>query len=293
MNLNQLYYFKQLAKDQHYTKASQKLYISQPSLSHAIKELEKELGVALFYKKGRNVFLSEEGRIFLDYVNRSLQILQEGKQHLKDLHKSKNKIIEVSVIPTIVNTYFAPILQALNTRYPHLQIRFKSEQTATIIAGIQNKTYDFGICSKISDTNLVFLPLLCEELVLIIPKKHPLSSMQKITLEQIAKYPFITYSKNVPLYNLIIDIFKRNNVKPQITYQLDDETSIASMVSLNFGIAIVAKNDLLIPFDNIDIIHLPLKYDTRLIYLVYNPQKKLTDEAHFFIDYLINEHLKI
>ena len=78
MNLNQLYYFQTLAKCEHYTQASKELFISQPSLTYAMKELEKELGCPLFYKSGRNIKLTDEGKQFLEYVNKSLSTLNEG-----------------------------------------------------------------------------------------------------------------------------------------------------------------------------------------------------------------------
>ena len=78
MKLHQLRYFQCLSHYLHYRKASEALYISQPTLSFAIKELEKELVVALFKKEGRTIQLSQEGKIFLDYVSKSLQILDEG-----------------------------------------------------------------------------------------------------------------------------------------------------------------------------------------------------------------------
>lgn len=68
MNLKQLYYFKRLSETEHYTEAASSLCITQPSLSHAISELEKELGVALFARQGRNVKITQNGKRFLPYV---------------------------------------------------------------------------------------------------------------------------------------------------------------------------------------------------------------------------------
>lgn len=96
MNLNQLYYFQTLAKLEHYTKASEQLYIAQPSLTHAMKELEQELGVTLFIKKGRNIQLSPEGKIFLEYVNQSLETLNIGINELKNHYKDNRSMIEIN-----------------------------------------------------------------------------------------------------------------------------------------------------------------------------------------------------
>ena len=76
MNLNQLQYFKILAQEEHYTRAAQMLSITQPSLSHAIAQLEEELGTRLFEKKGRNIVLTRYGKLFLPYVEESLKVLE-------------------------------------------------------------------------------------------------------------------------------------------------------------------------------------------------------------------------
>ena len=83
MNLNQLEYFRTLAHEEHYTRAAQMLSITQPSLSHAIAQLEQELGTRLFEKKGRNIVLTRYGKIFLPYVEDALKILDEiGRAHV-------------------------------------------------------------------------------------------------------------------------------------------------------------------------------------------------------------------
>lgn len=98
MKLHQLRYFQCLSHYLHYRKASEALYISQPTLSFAIKELEKELVVALFKKEGRTIQLSQEGKIFLDYVSKSLQILDEGIHAIQPKKKLKFHLFLLSLI---------------------------------------------------------------------------------------------------------------------------------------------------------------------------------------------------
>lgn len=290
MNLNQLYYFKTLARLEHYTKASQELYISQPSLTHAIKELERELGVELF-EKGRNVKLSPEGKKFLKYVSNSLTILEDGVDEIRKIHKNKEETMEIGIIPTMVNAFFAPIVKEIKSKKPALNIKFRTGKTLEIIQGVKNNQYDFGICSKINEPELTYLPLLYEELVLITSKNHPLSKLKQVTKEDIVKYPFITYRKEISIYKTIMDYFK--NEPLNIIYQLDDETSIASMVSLGFGVAIVANNECLKPFDNIEIIHCNLQQESRVVYLVYNPYRKLPQTTQEVVDYIVKNNLKL
>ena len=83
MNLAQLSYFRHLAKIQHYTRASEELHISQSALSHSIASLEDELGCSLFRKEGRNVYLTDDGRLFQTYVDQGLASIEQGVAELK------------------------------------------------------------------------------------------------------------------------------------------------------------------------------------------------------------------
>lgn len=293
MNLNQLYYFQTLAKHQHYTIASKELFISQPSLTYAIKELEKELGVTLFDKQGRNIVLNSNGKVFLDYVNQSLDTLDNGIQAMKSQSNDELQVINISVIPTIVNTYLAPIIKTINEINSHIQINFRTGKTLEIIQGVKDHKYDFGICSKINDNALKYLPILHEELVLIVSKNHPLLKKKNISFHDMVKYPFITYQNEISIYHTIMNLFKKENLSPSILYQLDDETSIASMVSRDFGIAIIANNELVKPFNDIEIIHLDIDYNSRIIYLVYDPNYRMSSTASRLIDYIISNEITV
>lgn len=293
MNLNQLRYFQKLAETQHYTKASQELFISQPSLTHAIKELEQELGVTLFQKKGRNVYLNENGKCFSEYVSQALQILDNGIIQCRNNYKDEQKLIEASVIPTVVKSYFAPIVKKMTDEHPEYKIQFHSEKTLDIIQGIMKNRYDFGICSKLEENGLEYVPLLSEEMVLITTVDHPLTKLEQVTLADIAKYPLITYHKYISIYKVVMDLFEKENITPNVLYELDDETSIASMVSLDFGVAIVANNFTLKSSDQIQITHLDIDPHARLIYLVYNPNRPHSQIAMQFMDELVDKYRKL
>lgn len=95
MNLSHLQYFRELAQVQHYTKAAHNLFISQPTLSHSIAALEDELGVKLFEKNGRTVKLTDDGALFAQYVERSLDALEDG---IGELEKRKGAFLELCAL---------------------------------------------------------------------------------------------------------------------------------------------------------------------------------------------------
>lgn len=106
MNLKQLYYFKRLAETEHYTEAASSLFITQPSLSHAISELEKELGVALFARKGRNVKITQNGKRFLPYVEDALASLENGRMTLQKIATRTRRIFALRLFIPWANMLF-------------------------------------------------------------------------------------------------------------------------------------------------------------------------------------------
>lgn len=124
MNLSQLQYFRTLAKEEHYTRAAQILSITQPSLSHAIAQLEQELGTRLFEKKGRNVVLTRYGKIFLPYVEESLKVLEEGVQRTKELNGSKEGMIHLAYIYTLGSTFVPKMVRRFLDAYPIIILTF-------------------------------------------------------------------------------------------------------------------------------------------------------------------------
>ena len=110
MNLSHLRYFVRLAETRHYTKAAEQMYISQPSLSHAIAQLEQELGVPLFEKSGRNVELTQFGEVFLKQVCQSLEILDGSVDYLHRI-AAGNGVVRLGLLRTL-GVEYVPALAA-------------------------------------------------------------------------------------------------------------------------------------------------------------------------------------
>lgn len=267
MKLHQLRYFQCLAHYLHYRKASEALYISQPSLSFAIKELEKELGVALFKKEGRTISLTDEGKTFLNYVTKSLQILDDGVKAI-----SPKQEIQISSIPTVINSFLVPFIIQLQKEHPEINIQFRSEKTQTITQKILDNQYDFGICSKINEPQLKYIPLIKRKLVIVFSKENPLVQKENIELKDLLDYPFYTYQKNMTLYTTIKDLFLSQGLPFHPSNYFDDENSMIGLVNANLAVSIMEDNDTLLSYPDLIKKEISLPYQEREIYIVYHPQ---------------------
>lgn len=288
MNLNHLYYFRMLAKEEHYTKTADMLSITQPSLSHAISCLENELGVKLFEKQGRNARLTKYGALFLRYVEQSLDMLDEGKRILLESSGVDGGFIDMGYIFTL-GSHFVPqlIKEYLNVKGEnHIKFSFGQGTTKKIIEELKDGKYDFVFSSYVDgEKELEFLPIVQEELVLITPKGHPLSEKKEIDLLDTVDYEYVYFTENSGLRPVIDHCFTKIKRQPIIAYEGEEDSSVAGLVAAGFGIAILPKIPLL---DTMDVCVRPIISPSieRYIYLVMKKNKYLTPVVRDFIDFL-------
>lgn len=242
MNLNHLKYFSVLADMEHYTKAAKYLGISQPSLSHAISNLEEELGTSLFEKQGRNVVLTKSGTIFLQYVQQSVAILEAGIDSVRESAMLSGGKLSIGYIHTQGTEFIPKLIKGFLRASTDKRINFSfhNDVTSNLIRGLKDGKYDIIFCSKIdAESQIVFSPVSREELVLIVPKHHPLAEKEEVSIEEIGGWPQVSYPASSGLYYPIHTIFQEARISPNILFEIEEDGALAGMVAEGFGIAIV------------------------------------------------------
>ena len=290
MNLYHLRYFVTLAKLEHYTKAAEELCITQPSLSHAISLLEKELGVTLFQKEGRNIVLTKCGKIFLEKVKESLKILDDSVLELKSISNGEG-YIDLGFLRTLGTNFVPRLSKSYIENNPDKKINFHTETTtADLIKSLKEQKYDMIFCSKSEkEKNIEFIPVSAQKLVLIVPSNHELAKYDSITLEQTVEYPQIVFSSKSGLRQIIDNLFDSIGKKPQITYEIEEDQVIAGLVSNNFGIAIVPYMPIL-KFMDLKTIEIKSPTWERNFYLAVLKDKTLTPIAENFKSFVIENY---
>lgn len=246
MNLYHLRYFVTLAHLEHYTKASELLAITQPSLSHAISSLEKELSVKLFEKEGRNVILTKCGQAFLEDVEQSLHMLDSSINKLQMTGRGEGRIdvVELRVlssllVPSLVKGFLDSVPEERRSKID-FQFHSSTGLTADMIQGLKDRKYDVAFCSKMSDEPMIeFIPVSRQKLVLIVPKGHPLEKYSYIDLKDTLDYPHIAFSKRSGLRPIVDKLYEKSGGSPTIAYTMEEDHGVAGLVGAGFGIAVV------------------------------------------------------
>lgn len=291
MNLNHLNYFRVLAKLEHYTQAADKLSITQPSLSHAMSSLEKDLGTYLFEKQGRNIKLTKYGKLYFEYVDRALSELEKGEKKLRELTNASTGTIELGYIYTLGPTFVPMLIKKFVKTEENQDIKFVFGQgtTKVLIEELKNEKFDMVLCSYVENEDGVdFIPIQNEELVVIVSNDHPLAKKDSIDLIDLDKYPFIGFSEKSGIRPLINNLFEKIDLNPNIICEVEEDNAIAGLVEINYGIAVVPKISSLKNY-NIKILPIVNPPHERFIYLATLKNKYLTPSVNLFKNFIIEQ----
>ncbi len=251
MNLDHLRYFVKLAEVRHYTRAAEQLCISQPSLSHAINQLEAELGVPLFERSGRNTTLTRFGEEFLECAQRSLETLDVGVGSLQRSARGEG-VVRLGFLRTLGVDYIPRLTADFLAADPDcgIQFTFHSGLSGGLIDGLLQKKFDLVFCSEPDPSlGLAAVPVTSQELVMIVPKGHELSGVESIDLADTLKYPAICFAEGSGLRRVIDRMYEQVGGKPAAIIETEEDEVIAGLVAAGFGIAVVPYMDMLNKLD--------------------------------------------
>ncbi|WP_134699205.1 LysR family transcriptional regulator [Ammoniphilus sp. YIM 78166] len=240
MEWQQLEYFQTLAKIKNFTKAAEELALTQSALSRSIAKLEDELGVPLFERKTRGVTLNQYGEVFLQYVNRAMEEITLAKQELKDLIDPLNGVISLAFIHTLGSSYVPELISAFRVQYPGIQFQLVQDSTKKIMAQLESGEIDLGFCSPNKPyENMESVPIVDEELFMIVPKDHRLANEEQVELQEVAREPFVAYKRESGLRDVIDHLCQEAGFEPHVAFEGVGDATIAGFVAAGFGVALI------------------------------------------------------
>ncbi|HIY32272.1 LysR family transcriptional regulator [Evtepia sp.] len=239
MNIDHLRYFLVLSQEMHYSRAAQRLNISQSGLSHAIASLEKELGVTLFQKSGRGIALGRFGKALLPQAR---QIVALADSCLRNFQMLKEGVgtIRVQTIPLLVAPTVTRLCRQFKEDNPGCDFEFSTGMSSQVCQAVTEGKADIGFCSKIfSDPQLEYAPVLRRSMVVAVPLDHPLAEKEAVTLEETLPYPHVTYSWLSGQRDPVDRLFAPVRDRWHIAYQVEDADFILELVAQGFGISVL------------------------------------------------------
>ncbi len=287
MNLSQLYYFSKLAEVQHYANAAKELYITQPSLSHAIKSLESELGVPLFEREGRRMKLTPFGRAFVEYVNRGLREIDKGVELAQEYNGKLGGAVKIGAVYTVQGDYLPMLIRDYRSQYGS-NVKFNLFQgfSEPLVEALERDEYDVVFAAKVANKpNLCFEHVVSHQLVAFVSKSNELASRVSLSLAELRGRLVYTYRRGTPIGENVNDALEEYGVSAVQDYQ--DEITLGGMVQADpssVGLATLSIG--LESFKGVQIIPLEdIPHDFHRIYMVYKRNAFCSRAVESFIEF--------
>ena len=244
MNLHQIRFVREAVRQNfNLTLTAKALFTSQPGVSKAIIELEDELGVEIFRRHGKRLrALTEPGKLILISIGRILDEVETLKRVGKDFASQDEGSLVIATTHTQARYALPKVLTEFTKRFPKVRVSLQQGNPAQIAELLIHDQADIAIATEgIANTaGVLALPGYQWQHHLIIPLSHPLLNQTKITLEEMVKYPIITYDKAFAGRSKIDAAFAQRNLSPDIVLEAIDADVIKTYVEAGMGIGIVA-----------------------------------------------------
>ena len=186
MTLTQLEYFVETVHSGNFTKAAGKLYISQPTLSRSIQNLEKELNVILIDREAKDFQLTREGQIFFDYAEKMLEEFHTRTREMMDKLENADGKLRLGITPTTGAIYFFNAIYRFRTLYPVVNLEIEEVTTRQGIEMVKSGQLDMSVViDPVEDSQLEKLPVLSSEAVLLVPRNHPLGKRRSVSFGEL------------------------------------------------------------------------------------------------------------
>lgn len=242
MTLQQLQYFITLSRVLHYTHAAEELHISQPTLSYSISELEKELDVKLFEKQNRKITLTESGERFLPYVEKSLALLDEGADVLKQIAGRAPLNVRLGYFHSISSSLVPSLIDKVYKEPKNKDIRFQFTEGTSydIFTKLKSGELDLAFCTHRDDW-ADSITIMRQPLFLAVPIDHPLAKKTSVVLEDFAHEPLILLDKPSTIRTLLDRVFTRHGIIPNVVFEVRECNAALQYVALRFGVSLLPE----------------------------------------------------
>lgn len=282
MDIHSLTYFKKVAELQHITRASEELHVAQPSLSRTISRLEKELGVQLFERSGKNIILNSYGGILLKHTNRILQELKDIEQEIGDAAGERSRTVTLSLYAA--SKLLPELVMAFKHEYPSIRLQIIQEDLTknqpdgcdlTLFSSMQPCTQDYSVT------------LIEEEILLALPESNPLSKRENLNLSEVAGEEFICLQQGKSLRTITDTFCKIAGFEPSVVLESDSPETVRELIRAGIGISFIPSITWQgMGTENIVLVPISFPQCRRYINLSWRTQGYLSPAAILFRDFV-------
>src|SRR5438876_2503837 len=260
MDLRQLRYFVAVGEELHFTRAARRARITQPTLSHQVRLLEKELGVTLFRRTKRRVELTHPGRIFLREAQRLLAGAADAVHAAQSAEAGQLGRLVVVCGPTTAYVGLLGMLQLYRRLSPRVDVRLLESLVLDAVVTVEQGNADVGLVVPYFESSLLKRETVLElPLLAALPKSHPLAAASSVSLQQLSTDPFILFGqrRGSGFFQRVLGICHACGFTPRVLEAMEHMHTLLYMVGAGYGVSLVPAT--LTPADRPEVALVPLR----------------------------------
>jgi DNA-binding transcriptional LysR family regulator len=237
MRLEQLEAFVEVGRRGSVSRAAEALFVTQPTLTARLKGLERELEAKLFVRSQRGMRLSDSGRAFLPYAERTLDTVATGRRLLSELARGEGGQLALGAAPA-VSTYVLPrILRRFRATHPKVALAVRTGHSEEVLELVLREQVQVGLGRALNHPDVEAIPFYEDELVLVADPKHPFARQAAIGPDQLTEAQLILFDRTSSYHRLTFEFFQQLGALPRGVMELDNIDAAKKMVEQGLGVA--------------------------------------------------------
>jgi LysR family transcriptional regulator, transcription activator of glutamate synthase operon len=246
MELRQLRYLVALDEERNFTRAAAREHIAQPALSQQVRRLEEETGVGLVERSTRRVTLTDAGAALVSRARRILAEVQSARTELEAFKGVQAGHVTVGVMHTMGPVDVSIALAIFHRRHPAVELtvrEYSSEELADLLRVDEIDLAFLSVTERIESHGLGLQQLVSEELVVVLPRTHPLAKRRRVRMAELVGEQFISYREGARLRELLVAAGRHAGFVPEVMLESNESSRIRRLVERGMGVAILPRSD--------------------------------------------------
>ena len=288
MDIKQISYFMAVAQEGSFSRAAEKLEVSQPTLSMAVKKLEEELGAELFYSFNRRQNLTDEGLRLKEGAAKLLEVYQETIENVKLSDYVGSGAVTLGLSPLFGACFFGDLIPSFSAAYPNIKINMLEDGANKIDELVEKGEVDLAVTLNTERmASFASCHFSTQRNVALLPKKHPLANAKSITVADLKEDSFAIFNQDFILNRQIMSACHAAGFRPKIALLSSQWDFMVELVSRNRAVSILPK-PVLDKHPDPNVVCVPLMDSMKYwdIVLAWNKQKYMSKSCRLFLDYV-------
>jgi DNA-binding transcriptional LysR family regulator len=289
INLNQLRVFYEAARTGSFTSAAKKLCITQPAVTAQIRTFEDQCDLKLFKKKGRSLYLSEEGSTLYEYARRIFEYEREVEDVIEEMRKLKRGTLRLGTSKAYARYFMPFLISSFHEAFPLIKVHLDEGSSMDILRSLLDLKNEVAVIARVEeDPNITFLPFKRDQLVLILSPTHSLAKKKSVSVEELVHEPMIMKEIGSGTRKQVNELFSRKGLAPKVLMETSNTEFIKQLVQRGEGISFLVEEAVAVEIREKRLAAVPVAGENPFldVSIAYLKGQHLSHPARAFVDML-------